>query len=984
MVLASLVWLSLVMVTLAVFAYRGGLEYVDARLDDLRHSAPPSFAKAYYDDNREQLDLMLEAIVRLPEVTYVEVRPQEGLPGQSFLLGDMSLPHDFHRSYPLNPGDPNSPVLSIAVTHANMRSSLVGYLLLSLGAAVLGIVLIGLFMTRIFRRTVTRHLEKVAEYMIDLEAVNIDRPLDLDRKPNQDPDEIDVLVDSINEMRKGLSLAIEERDLANRVLEETESTHTTLLSNLPGLVYRCLNNRNWDTTFLSEGCLALCGYEPEVFLNGSMGLAGIIHPDDQEMVWDEVQSSIAERKPYRIDYRIIRKDGKVLWVWEQGEAVYDEKGEVLVLEGFISDFTSKRQSEESLRESESRFRILANLSPTGIFMADLEGSCLYVNEHWCQQTGMSAEEGAGMGWVRSIHPDDMASAQAAWDEGAASGGKWTNEFRVLTPDGETKWIMSHAEGLRDGEGNTTGYICASVDITQRKLAEDALRDSEQAQCSQAELLQTLLNTIPNPVFYKDSEGRFLGCNEEFASKIIGLPSGEIIGKGLMELPYDLPAELGQMYHQADMDLIANPGEQQFENEVLCADGERRHFYFSRATFHVSKGPAAGIIGIMVDLTERKELQEQLARSQKMEAIGQLAGGIAHDFNNLLQVIRNNIELVLADPLDAKQTREDLSDAITAVGRASSLTRQLLTYGRRQALEVQEIRLDRHLDEMLGMLRRIIREDIELKFEAESDLWCILGDPVQLEQVLMNLCVNASDAMLRGGSIDLNLSNTVFEKGMAPSSDLEIGKRYVKLSVEDCGAGMNEDTLHRIFDPFFSTKDIGQGTGLGLSTALGIVHQHGGVMEVTSKPGMGSRFDVYFPAKNGGRTEYKDEPASEAVGGTETLLLAEDDDSVRKLTARTLENAGYKVISAADGRGAVELFREHQNEIDLVLLDMVMPVMGGREAVSEMHALRPDLRHLFISGYDPGESGGSGGGLELLSKPYAPVQLLGKIRQLLDR
>ncbi len=984
MVLASLVWLAAAMIVLAIFGYRGGLDYVDARLDDLRHSAPPSFAKAYFDDNREQLDLMLEAVSRLPEVTYVEVGPLEGMPGQSYLLGDKNLPHDFRQSYPLNPSDPNSPVLSIAVSQASMRSGLFGYLLLALGAAVLGILLIGVFVMNIFNQTVTRHLEQIADFMVDLEAVNIDRPLMLDRKPAKNPNEIDVLVDSINEMRKGLSLAIEERDLANRVLEEAEQAHGTLLSNLPGMVYRCLNNEKWDTTFLSDGCRALTGYEPEVFVSGRMGLGDIIHPEDQEMVWKQVQRGIVEKRPYRIDYRIVRKDGKHLWVLEQGEAVYDESGEVLVLEGFISDFTSRRQSEESLRESESRFRTLANLSPIGIFMANLEGACLYVNEHWTQQVGMSAEEAMGHGWVRSIHSDDMAAAQEAWDRGAASGAKWTNEFRIVTPDDETKWIMSHAEGLRDSEGNITGYICASADITKRKLAEDALRASERAQRSQAELLQTLLNTIPNPVFYKDSEGRFLGCNEEFANKIIGLPASEIMGKRLMELAYDLPPELGELYHQADLDLIANPGEQQFENEVRCADGKQRHFYFSRATFHVSKGPAAGIIGIMVDLTERKELEEQLGRSQKMEAIGRLAGGIAHDFNNLLQVIRNNIELVLADPLDAEQTSEDLSDAITAVDRASSLTRQLLTYGRRQALEVQEIRLDRQLAEMMGMLRRIIREDITLELNADDDLWNILGDPVQLEQVFMNLCVNASDAMPRGGFLNLSLENLVFDEESSPSAELEAGRRHVKLSVEDSGSGMDEKTLERIFDPFFSTKDVGEGTGLGLSTAMGIVRQHGGVMEVSRVPGKGTCFDIYFPARSSAPSEYREPLKVETVGGSETLLLAEDDDSVRKLTARTLERAGYRVITATDGRDAVNLFRKHADEIDLVLLDMVMPVLGGRDAVNEMRDLRPDLRHLFISGYDPGESGGNGGGLELLSKPYAPSQLLGKIRQLLDR
>ena len=967
MVLASLAWGILATATVAYFGYRGGLHYVETRLGDLKSSAPPSFALALKSGDHEHIYTMLEAIERLPEVTYVEIRPGSSGQGEAFLLGDKTLAHDVHLEIPLDPGHPEGPQLSLGVSYSHMQKGLMGYLLISLGVALLGILVIGLVMNYIFHRTVTRHLEEVVDYLQDMEVVTLNHPLSLERPQGKRSDEIDVLVETVNKMRSRLGEAIEETALANRALMVNESSQAKLLSNLPGMVYRCLNNENWDMSFLSEGCETLTGYPAEsLIIGGKHSYANIIHPEDREKVWDEVQIAIASKRPFRMDYRIKCADGGVRWVWEQGEAIFDDNGEVLVLEGFISDFTSRRQGEESLRVSEDRFRTLTNLSPTGIFLASPEGKCQYVNECWCEQTGMSLEDALGDGWVRSIHPDDFEVAQKAWEDGAKSGAKWKNEFRIQTSDGEIKWAMSNAEALKDPEGNVT------------------VRISEQAMRVQAEFMSTLIDTIPSPVFYKDNEGRFLGCNEIFAKSVLGLSQEEILGKRLMDLPFELPPEIGKQYHQADLDLIANPGNQQFEMELTCADGVKRLYYYSRSTFQVDKGPADGIIGIMLDLTERKELEEQLMRSQKMEAIGQLAGGIAHDFNNLLQVIRNNIELVLRGSQDPKQVEDDLKDAVTAVDRASSLTRQLLTYSRKQALDARELHLDTHLNEMLSMLRRVIRENIHLELKCQDDLWSVLADPIQFEQVLMNLCINASDAMPDGGELIMNLENHIFEEGETFLNELEAGKRYVRLSVKDSGVGMDEETQRRIFDPFFSTKEVGKGTGLGLSTAMGIIRQHGGAIDVASDKGEGATFEIYFPAGEDENLRVQEEEPKEARGGVETLLLAEDDESVRTLTARTLEGAGYTVLCAPDGAEALELFRQNQSTVDLVLLDMVMPVMGGREAAREMHELKPDLKLLFISGYDPAENGLSkGGGLQLLNKPYAPTQLLGTIRSLLD-
>ncbi|MCC6487667.1 MAG: PocR ligand-binding domain-containing protein [Candidatus Hydrogenedentes bacterium] len=385
--------------------------------------------------------------------------------------------------------------------------------------------------------------------------------------------------------------------------------------------------------------------------------------------------------------------------------------------------------------------------------------------------------------------------------------------------------------------------------------------------------------------------------------------------------------------------------------------------------------------------EREKLEAQLRQAQKMEAVGQLAGGIAHDFNNLLQVILGQLEITLGhDGLDAR-TRERLASASEAAGRAAELTRQLLAFGRRQIIQPVNIDLNALIQGLLSMVRRCIGEHIELHFLPDKQIRTVHVDRSQIEQVVMNLCVNARDAMPSGGTLTIRTENATLDAGFCEEHPWAMEGQYVLLIVSDTGHGMDEETRAQMFEPFFTTKDLGHGTGLGLATVYGIVKQHNGLIQVSSAPREGTSLKIYIPcAERTVNGAIPHETPSAAVGGQETILVAEDEDIVRKLVTHILESAGYTVLAASDGEEAVRLFNEHDGRIDLALFDVIMPRLGGRDAMERIRAQHPGARFLFSSGYSEHAIDTNfviQEGLRLISKPYSKTDLLRAIRKELD-
>jgi len=424
---------------------------------------------------------------------------------------------------------------------------------------------------------------------------------------------------------------------------------------------------------------------------------------------------------------------------------------------------------------------------------------------------------------------------------------------------------------------------------------------------------------------------------------------------------------------------------------LGEDG--KWLFFSAAPLRNLKGEVTGAIETLKDITERKRdeqekerIEARLRQAQKMEAVGQLAGGVAHDFNNVLQAIHGYVELVLDGLPDDDECRAFVEEIRKAANRASALTRQLLAFSRRQVLQPACLDLNHLTEDLLTLVRRLIGENIQLDFLPSGDLGAVHADPGQIEQIVINLCVNARDAMPDGGTLTIKTRNAYLgDEYCAANPEAKPGC-HVLLSIGDTGVGMDEATQERMFDPFFTTKRPGRGTGLGLATVHAIVQQHGGVISVRSTLGKGTVFDVYFPLAERPAAAPEQVIPGPVCGGTETILFAEDDEALRDLGVRILERAGYTVLSAADGEEAVQLFESHAPEISLALLDVVMPKLGGRQVYDRIRAFRPDIRVLFSTGYIPDPEQTRfirDKELQVLQKPSSPQVLLRKIREMLN-
>ncbi len=557
---------------------------------------------------------------------------------------------------------------------------------------------------------------------------------------------------------------------------------------------------------------------------------------------------------------------------------------------------------------------------------------------------------------------------------------------LLRPDGSMRILdMSATANILLGV-----HLCVMRDVTEQQQAEADLRESERRSRRMVESTRAILEASEDAIISWELDGTITSWSVG-AQALYGYAAQEVVGHNLRLL---IPP-----HRMAEADaLLATMGSgrrtERLETERVTKDGTTLSVNLTLSSMCDANGHVLGGFSVARDLSFRKQAEEdlrstseQLRQAQKMEAIGLLAGGVAHDFNNLLSVILSYSSMMMDELEAGAPMRDDLHEVLTAGNRAAELTRQLLAFSRKQVLEPRNLDLNQTLEGMSKMLRRLLGEDIELSLELAHGLEPVCADPGQIEQVVMNLVVNARDAMPRGGRLVIETSSVELAGLAAERLQLDPG-RYLALAVADNGCGIDAETQSRIFEPFFTTKDKGKGTGLGLSTVFGIVHQSDGAIEVSSKAGEGTRFTIYLPrAKGTGTSQPPSVLPPATLRGTETVLLVEDEDQLRALAASLLKRNGYHVLEAANGGEAFLVCEKHAGKIDLLLTDVVMPRMSGRELSERLAGMRPDMRVLFMSGYTDDamvHHGVLGGGIAFLHKPITPEALLRKVRQVLDQ
>ena len=638
---------------------------------------------------------------------------------------------------------------------------------------------------------------------------------------------------------------------------------------------------------------------------------------------------------------------------------------------------SRKRAEEAVKGINLRLRALIQAIPDAVFFKDRQGRHLVVNKACEILIGKGRDEIIGK-TDEELLPPDLAEYCRKSDQEVLRKKEIFNAEEQVDHNGVTSFFETIKAPFYDGKGSIVGLVGVSRDISKRKRGEGALRKSE-------ERYRTLVETSPDGIVRFDPDGKILTANRQCVRMLRYESAEEIVERNIFEFiaQEDHEKTAGDLKH-----LLETGSVPLVRYTLIRKDGTRFPAESSATLLAGQEGKPGSVIAVVRDISEKDALEKQLFQAMKMEAVGRLAGGLAHDINNYLGAITGFSDLVKITHVEDQALARRMDSITETALRASSLIRQLLAFSRRQPSVPEVLNLNVVIGGMESMMRRLIGEDVRLATRLAGNPWNVKADPSQLEQVLVNLLVNARDAMPHGGELAIETENVEFHAGESGIPGFMKPGRYLMLAVSDTGTGIPEEIREKIFEPFFTTKDTGKGSGLGLSTVYGIVKQHDGYIQVHNRPTKGAVFRIYLPACEDRVDPSADSPdhLPRARQGSEKVLLAEDNDDVRESTTEILAALGYDVLAVSSGEEALLLFEKRREEIDLLITDVVMPGMGGKALADRACRMKKDLKILFISGY-PEEVIANHGviekGIHYLQKPFSVSGISGKIRELLD-
>ncbi len=652
--------------------------------------------------------------------------------------------------------------------------------------------------------------------------------------------------------------------------------------------------------------------------------------------------------------------------------VYNSSGELSVVIETVHDVTDQKQAEEVLKKERDFTAAVLDTVGAMVLVLDGTGKIVRFNRTCEEVSGYRFEEVAGKYvWDFLVPPEQVESVKKVFQN--LSAGQFPNKFENywIAKDGRRKLIAWSNTALLDGGGAVEYVIPTGIDITEQRRAESEL-------LKEKSFSDSIIDSLPGTFYICDEEGRLIRWNNN-EKEITGYSRDELSGMNVLKL------------FREDRDLVASKMKEVYESgrasvEARIVTKSGMSIPFLLTGFRMDRDGRQYLVGVGMDVSERIHLEEQLRQSQKMECLGTLAGGIAHDFNNILTAIIGYGNLLQMKMGETDPLRHNVEQILASANRAASLTQGLLAYSRKQILNPQPVNLNEIIRKVERLLVRLIGEDVELKVVLTDADTTIEADAGQIEQVLMNLATNARDAMPDGGPLFIETEVVEIDAASAQTHDFQQPGQYVLITVTDSGTGMDDRTRERVFEPFFTTKEAGRGTGLGLAMVYGIVTQHNGSIHIDSQVGQGTSFRIYLPVASSAPDALHPVELPPIEGGAETILVAEDDESVRNLTCNMLEQFGYTVIQAEDGEDAVRKFMANRDAVQLLILDVIMPRKNGREAYEKIRIFRPDIKALFFSGYTADiihQKGLLDSGVHFILKPVPMNELLRKVRTLLD-